>query len=539
MAAHTRLLFGDEGRNKVLKGARTLADALRVTLGPKSRSVLIGRKWGTPIVCDDGVTIAKAIHLQDPEEDLGAQMLREAAARTGDVVGDGTTSSTLLAYAIFSEGVRNVVAGASAPMLKRGLDRALGAVVTALRETARPVKTLVEKAQVATVSAHGDSAIGQLVADAIEKVGAEGVVSVEEAQGIETNLEIVEGLRFDHGYLSPYFITNPAREEAVLENPLVLLHDKRIATMADLVPVLEGVVREGRSLLVIAEDVEGEALATLVVNKLRGALPCAAVKAPGFGDRRKEMLLDIATLTGGRLIAEELGGKLKNVTLADLGKATRAILKRDSTTIVGGGGNPSSISDRCAQIRRQIADTTSDYDREKLEERLGKLSGGVAVVRVGAPSEAELKMRKEAFDDAISATQAAVAEGVVAGGGVALVRAAAAVEPLFAQLEGDVRTGARILCDALDVPARQLAANANADPGVVVERIRAGAGLGFDTSKLAYCDMVEAGIVDPVKVIRIALENAVSVAGVLLLAEATLTEQEDEPKHAGPDAAEM
>jgi len=536
MTTYTKLAFGDEGRNPVLRGARALADALRITLGPKARSVLIGRRWSAPMICDDGVTIARAVRLKDPAEDLGVQMLRQAAVRTGDLVGDGTTTATLLAHALFADGVRNVVAGASPTALKRGLDRALVAAVEALRALARPVASKAEKAQVAAVSAHGDATIGELVAEAIERVGAEGVVSVEEAKTTETALEVVEGMLFDRGYLSPYFITNPAREEAVLDDVLVLVHDKRIAAMNDLIALLEEVVREGKALLVIAEDVEGEALATMVVNNLRGTLRCAAVKAPGFGDRRKAMLEDIAALTGATMIAEEKGMKLAGVKLGDLGRAKRIICKRDSTTIVGGGGNKAAIADRCGQLRNQIAASTSDYDREKLEERLGKLVGGVAVIRVGAASEAELKTRKEAFDDAISATQAAVAEGVVPGGGVALLRATEKVDAIVASTEGDVRTGAAMLRAALEVPARQLAANSGYDPGVVIEKLRDSGSVGLDASTGKYVDLVAVGILDPVKVVRIALENAVSVAGVLLLAEATLTEYEDETPTTGSAA---
>jgi chaperonin GroEL len=528
MTTYTTLTFGDEGRNGVLRGAKALADAVRITLGPKARSVLIGKRWGTPLVCDDGVTIARALRLEDPQEDLGVQMLRQAAVRTGDLVGDGTTTSTLLAHAMFADGVRNVVAGANPGSLKRGLERALAAAVAGLEELARPVASRAEKAQIAAVSAHGDTTIGELVADAIEKVGAEGVVSVEESKTTETVLEVVEGMLFDRGYISPYFITNPAREEAVLEDAAVLIYDKRIAAMTDLIGLLEEVVRDGRSLLVIAEEVEGEALATLVVNQIRGTLRAIAVKAPGFGDRRKAMLEDIAILTGATVIADDKGMKLASAKLTDLGRAKRIICRRDSTTIVGGGGNKAVISDRCGQLRHQIEETTSDYDREKLQERLGKLSGGVAVIRVGAASESELKARKEAFDDAISATQAAVAEGIVPGGGLALLRASARVDEVVRTCEGDMRTGAAILRAALEVPVRQLAINGNSDPGVVIERLRDSGNVGLDASNGTYVDLVANGIIDPVKVIRIGLENAVSVAGTLLLAEATLTEHEDD-----------
>jgi chaperonin GroEL len=529
--AHTQLLFRDRARAKILAGATALADAVRVTLGPKSRCVLIERKWGSPLVCDDGVTIAKEINLQDPEENLGARMLREAAVRTGEAVGDGTTTATVLAHSVFAEGLRNVVAGASATDLKRGLDRGVRAAVAALRGISKPVSSSKEKAQVAAISAHNDKAIGELVAQALEKVGSEGIVTVEEAKGTETTLEIVEGMQFDRGYLSPYFVTDAEKMEAVLQDALILLHDQRITHMKDLLPLLEQVVREGRELLVVAEDVEGEALATLVVNKLRGSLRCAAVKAPGFGDRRKAMLEDVAILTGGHVIAEELGLKLENVTPRDLGSAKKVVISKDATTIIEGAGDKASIEARCSELRRQIEDTDSDYDREKLEERLAKLAGGVAVVRVGAPSEAEMKNRKEAFDDAISSTKAAIEEGIVPGGGLALLRALDAVEAEEAKCEGDEATGARILRHALEAPVRQIAANSGADAGVVVDRLRAGSGaFGFDAARGEYVDLVAAGIIDPTKVVRMALENAVSVAGVLLLAEATLTEVVEKEK---------
>jgi chaperonin GroEL len=531
--AHTRLFFRDKARAKILAGATALADAVRITLGPKSRCVLVQRKWGSPLVCDDGVTIAKEMNLEDPEENLGARMLREAAVRTGDAVGDGTTTATLLAHAIFAEGLRNVVAGASAIDLKRGLDRGLRVAVEALRGVSKPVSSSKEKAQVAAISAHGDRTIGDLVAQALEKVGGEGIVTVEEAKGTETNLEVVEGMSFDRGYLSPYFVTDPQKMEAVLEDPLILLYDKRIAGMKDLLPLLERVAQEGRALLVVAEEVEGEALATLVVNKLRGSLHCAAVKAPGFGDRRKAMLQDMAILVGGQVIAEELGLKLENTTLRELGSAKKVVVAKDDTTLIEGAGAKAEIEARCAELRRQIEDTTSDYDREKLEERLAKLAGGVAVIRVGAPSEAEMKNRKDAFDDAIASTKAAIAEGIVPGGGLALLRTIDAVKREEAKCEGDEATGVRMLRNALETPIRQIAQNSGADAGVVVDRLRAGSGsLGFDAARGEYADLVEAGIIDPTKVVRTALENAVSVASVLLLAEATLTEIEEEKKGA-------
>jgi chaperonin GroEL len=527
---YKHLLFEADAREKVLRGASAIADAVRVTLGPRSHSVLIEKKWGTPIVCNDGVTIAKEFALKDPDENLGAQMLRGAAERTGDSVGDGTTTATILAHAIFSEGVRNIAAGASAIDLKRGLDRATHVAIESLRAQSRPVQSDREKRQVATVSAHNDPAIGELVAQAIGRVGAEGAVTVEEAKGTETTMEVVEGLQFDQGYLSPYFVTDPEKMEAVLTDGLVLLCEGKISKITDLLPLLEQIAKRGSPLLVVAEDVEGEALATLVVNRLRGVFATAAVKAPGFGDRRKAMLQDIAIVTGGHVVAQELGMKLEHVTLEQLGRAARIVVDREHTTVIGGKGDKRAIDGRCQELRTQIADTKSDYDREKLEERLAKLSGGVAVIRAGAPSEAEMKSRHEAFDDAIHATRAAIAEGVVPGAGLALLRALDAVEKEAAALEGDERSGALILRRALEVPARQIAENSGADGGVVVEKMRTGTGnFGFDAAARKYVDLVEAGIIDPTKVVRLALENAVSVAGVLLLTDATMTEV-PEPK---------
>jgi chaperonin GroEL len=523
--AHKKLLFQSEAREKILRGATQLADAVRVTLGPKSKSVLIQKKWGSPIVCNDGVTIAKEIDLKDPEENLGAQMLRQAAERTGDAVGDGTSTATLLAHAIFADGIRNVVAGASAIDLKRGLDRGLKLAVESLRAQSRPVKSRKEKAQVATISAHNDPAIGELVADAMEKVGEDGVITVEESKTTETVLEVVEGMQFDRGYISPYFVTDPAKMEAVIDDALVLLSDKKIGILKDLLPLLEQVAQAGKPILFVAEDIEGEALATLIVNQLRAVLHSVAVKAPGFGDRRKEMLQDMAVLTGAQLVSEELGLRLENVQLAQLGRAKRVVVARETTTIIGGTGARDAIDARMRQIRKQIEDTTSDYDREKLEERLAKLAGGVAVIRVGAPSEAEMKSKKEALDDAISATKAAVAEGIVAGGGLALLRAANVIAGEETKCDGDERTGIQILRRSFEAPARQIAANSAVDGGVVVNRmLEAGNSLGFDAARKEYVDLFEAGIVDPTKVVRVALENAVSVASVLLLTEATMTE---------------
>jgi chaperonin GroEL len=538
--AHKQILFRSEAREKILKGVAALADAIRITLGPKSKSVLIQKKWGAPIVCNDGVTIAKETELPDPEENLGAQMLRQAAERTGDAVGDGTSTSTILAQAIFADGTRNVVAGASAIELKRGLDRGLKMAVETLKKMSRPVKTRKEKAQVATISAHNDSAIGEQVAEAMERVGAEGVITVEESKTTETVLEVVEGMQFDRGYLSPYFVTDPVKMETVLEDALILLSDKKIGILKDLIPLLEQVAQSGKPVLFVAEDVESEALATLIVNRIRGVLHCCAVKAPGFGDRRKSMLEDMAVLTNGQVISDELGLTLENVQLNQLGRAKRVVVDKDNTTIIGGAGERKAIEARMQQIRAQIDKATSDYDKEKLQERLAKLAGGVAVIRVGAPSEAEMKSKKEALDDAISATKAAVAEGIVPGGGLALLRASQALADEETKTSGDERTGLQILRRAFEAPARQIAENSAVDGGVVVARMLEGKGnLGFDAARKEYVDLVEAGIVDPTKVVRIALENAVSVASVLLLTEATMTEIPEKEKGPMMPQAEM
>jgi chaperonin GroEL len=535
-----QVLFRAAAREKVLRGTTQLADAVRITLGPKSKSVLIQKKWGAPIVCNDGVTIAKETELEDPEENLGAQMLRQAAEQTGDLVGDGTSTSTILAHAIFSEGVRNVAAGASAIDLKRGLDRAVATAVEALKALAKPVDSRKEKAQVATISAHNDSAIGELVADAMEKVGGDGVITVEESKTTETALEVVEGLQFDRGYLSPYFVTDTASMEAIVDDAYVLLSDRKLNILKDLLPLLEQVAKSARPMLIVAEDIESEALATLVVNQIRGVLKSVAVKAPGFGDRRKAMLQDIAILTGGQVISEELGLKLEDVQLSQLGRAKRVVVDKDTTTIVGGAGEKSAIDARIGTIRKEIEDTASDYDREKLEERLAKLSGGVAVIRVGAPSESEMKSKKDALDDAISSTKAAVAEGIVPGGGLALLRAVKAVATLEETCTGDERTGVQILRRALESPARQIAENSSSDGGVVVDRMLNGSGnFGFDAARKEYVDMLEAGIVDPAKVVRIALENAVSVASTLLLTEATMTEKPEKKERAPLPEPEM
>jgi len=527
---HKKLSFRSAAREKILSGANQLADAVRVTLGPKSKSVLIEKTWGVPIVCNDGVTIAKEMDLKDPEENLGVQMLRQAAVNTGEAVGDGTSTSTLLAHAILSDGIRNVVAGASAIDIKRGLERGLRTAVGALRDMSRKVETRKETSDVATISAHNDRTIGDLIADAMEKVGSDGVITVEESKSTETQLDVVEGMQFDRGYISPYFVTDPQDMEVKLEDAYLLLCDRKIHTIRELIPLLEKIAKSGRPVVVIAEDIEGDALATLVVNQVRGIFRSAAAKAPGFGDRRKAMLQDIAVLTGGTVISEEVGLTLEAAELTDLGQAERVEMTKDATTIIGGRGNRVDIDGRLQQLRRELEKTTSDYDREKLEERIAKLSGGVAVIRVGAATESEMKSKSEALDDAISATKAAVAEGIVPGGGLSLLRCMAAVRAEEAHCEGDERTGVQILRRALSTPTRQIAENSAVDGGVVVDRMLAGNGMdGFDASRNEYVDFYEAGIVDPTKVVRIALENAVSVASVLLLTEATMTNIPEPP----------
>ena len=535
-----QVLFRSAAREKILRGTTQLADAVRITLGPKSKSVLIQKKWGAPLVCNDGVTIAKEMELEDSEENLGAQMLRQAAEKTGDLVGDGTSTATLLAQAIYADGVRNVAAGASAIDLKRGLDLALAAAVRALKAMAKPVESRKERVQVATISAHNDAAIGELVADAMEKVGGDGVITVEESKTTETVLEVLEGLQFDRGYLSPYFVTDPTSMESVLEDAYILMCDRKLAVLQDVLTLLEQVAKTARPILFIAEEIEGEALATLIVNQVRGVLRSCAVKAPGFGERRKALLEDIATLTGGQVVAEELGLKLEDVALAQLGRARRIVIDKDTTTLIGGAGEKQRIEARIRMLRKEIEDATSDYDRDKLKERLAKLAGGVAVIRVGAPSESEMKSRKEALDDAISSTKAAVAEGIVPGAGLALLRVSAAVLAAESGCSGDERTGAQILRRALETPTRQIAENSAADGGVVVDRMLNGTGdIGFDAAGKRFVDLLEAGIVDPVKVVRTALENAVSVASVLLLTEATLTERPEKPAEHTPAAGEL
>ena len=534
--AHKTILFHSAAREKLLRGTTALADAVRVTLGPKSKSVLIQKKFGLPIVCNDGVTIAKEISLKDPEENLGAQMLRQAAEKTGEAVGDGTSTSTVLAHAIFSDGVRNVVAGASGIDIKRGLDRGLKIARDHLKSMSAPVRTSKEKEQVATISAHNDPAIGRMVADAVEKVGDEGVITVEDSKTTETVLEIVEGMQFDRGFLSPYFVTDPERMEAALEDPYVFLCDRKISSMKEFLPLLEQVLQTGKPLFLVAEDIEGEALATLIVNQLRGALRCLAVKAPGFGDRRKAMLEDIAVLTGAQVLSESLGMKLESATLEHLGRAERVKSDRETTTVIGGTGDKAGITARARQIKAQIKSATSDYDKEKLQERLAKLSGGVAVIRVGAPSEAEIASQKEALDDAINATKAAVEEGVVPGGGLSLLRCMKPLEAAEADAKGDEKTGIEILRRALSAPTRQIAENSSVDGGVVVARMLESKGaIGFDAATNSYVDLLQEGIIDPTKVVRVALENAVSVAGTLLLTEATMTDIPEPEKPMQPD----
>ena len=527
--SHKQILFHSQAREKVLRGTSALADAVRITLGPKSKSVLMKKSFGPPIVCNDGVTIAKEVELEDPEENLGAQILRQAAEKTGEVVGDGTTTATLLAHAIFADGTRNIVAGASGIDIKAGLDQGLQAAVTALTKLSKLVKTHTEKAQVAAISAHNDTAIGDMIAEAMQKVGDDGILTVEDSRTTETTLEVVKGMQLDRGYISPYFVTDAEKMEAVLEDAYVLLCDRKVTSLNDLVPLLEQIAKGGRPILFVAEDVEGEALATLVVNRLRGVFSCIAVKAPGFGDRRRAMLEDIAVLTGAQLISEDLGLKLDNAGLEQLGHAQRVVSTGDTTTIIGGGGNRKDIQARIAQIKAQGKKTASAYDREKLQERLAKLSGGVAVIRAGAPSETELKAKKDALEDAINATKAAVAEGIVPGGGLALLRCTQAITAEEAKATEDQRTGLEILRKALSIPARQIARNSAVDDGVVVaEMLKSKGSIGYDAARNEYTDLVKAGIVDPTKVVRIALENAISVASILLLTEATMTEVPEE-----------
>jgi chaperonin GroEL len=524
--------FSEEAREKVLHGVNVLADAVTVTLGPKGRNVVLEKSFGAPTVTKDGVTVAKEIELEDKFENMGAQMVKEVASKTSDVAGDGTTTATVLSRAIFTEGVKMVAAGHDPMTLKRGIDRAVEAVVGELKNLSKQTKDRKEITQVGTISANNDSAIGEIIAEAMEKVGKEGVITVEEAKGLETTLEVVEGMQFDRGYLSPYFVTDADRMEARLEDAYILIHEKKIAVMKDLLPVLESIAKTGKPLLLIAEEVEGEALATLVVNKIRGTLQCVAVKAPGFGDRRKAMLEDIAILTGGRCIAEELGIKLENVTLQDLGRAKRIVVDKDNTTIVDGAGKKADIEARIKQIRAQIEETTSDYDREKLQERLAKMVGGVAVVRVGAATEVEMKEKKARVEDALHATRAAVEEGVVPGGGVALIRASSALENLRANEEE--KFGINIVRKAIEEPARWIAQNAGHEGSVVIDKIRSGKGaFGFNAATEEFEDLMKAGIIDPTKVVRSALQNAASVAGLLLTTECVVAEKPEKKPASG------
>jgi len=519
----------------MLRGINILADTVKVTLGPRGRNVVLSRKFGSPLVTKDGVTVAKEIDLKDPYENMGAQMVKEVASKTSDLAGDGTTTATILAQAIYREGIKNVAAGANPMDLKRGIERAVEVVVEELKKFSTKVKSKKEQEQVATVSANNDKNIGSLIAQAMEKVGKDGVVTVEEAKSMKTDLEFVEGMQFDRGYLSPYFVTNPERMEAVLEDPLILLHEKKISNMRDLLPVLEQVAREGRSLLIIAEDVDGEALATLVVNKIRGTIKAAAVKAPAFGDRRKAIMEDIAIVTGGRAITEDLGIKLENVKMEDLGKAKKITIDKDNTTIIEGGGKRSAVEGRIKQLRTQIEETTSDYDREKLAERLAKLAGGVAVVRVGAATETEMKELKARVEDALHATKAAVEEGIVPGGGTALLRTQKAVDKLVKSLEGDIRTGALIIRRVLEEPMRMIAQNAGHDGAVIIQKVLADSNLstGFNAEEEKVEDLVQSGVIDPTKVVRVAIQNSSSIAGLLLTTEALVTEA-PEKKKAGP-----
>ena len=529
-----QLKFDEEARSSLLKGVNIMAEAVKATLGPKGRNVVIDKKFGSPTITKDGVTVAKEIELQDPYEDMGAQMLKEVASKTSDIAGDGTTTATVLAQAIFREGLRNVTAGANPMGLKRGIEAAVEAVSDELKKLSKSTKDKKEIAQVATIASNNDKTIGNLIAEAMEKVGKDGVITVEESKSAETVLDVVEGMQFDRGYLSPYFVTDPERMEVVLEDAIVLIHEKKVSVMKDMLPLLEQVARSGKPFLIIAEEVEGEALATLVVNKLRGTLHTAAVKAPGFGDRRKAMLEDIATLTGGKAITEDLGIKLENIKLEDLGRAKKVVVDKDNTTIVEGAGKAKEIEGRIKQIRAQIEETTSDYDREKLQERLAKLAGGVAVIKVGAATETAMKEKKARVEDALNATRAAVEEGIVPGGGVALLRASKAIDRVKA--EGDEKVGAMIVKRALEEPIRQIVENAGLEGSVIVEKVKSETvpNRGYDADSMDYVDMVQAGIIDPTKVERVALQNAASVASLLLTTEALITDLPEEKPAAAP-----
>src|SRR5512147_1357844 len=525
-----QIVYGEQSRQAILHGVNKLADAVKVTLGPKGRNVVLDKKFGSPLITKDGVTVAKEIELKDSLENMGAQMVREVASKTSDIAGDGTTTATVLAQAIFREGAKNVVAGANPMELKRGIEKAVEIVVSELKKAAKPVSGTAI-AQVGTISANSDETIGKIIAEAMEKVGKDGVITVEEAKSMETSLEVVEGMQFDRGYLSPYFVTDPERMEVVLENPVILIHEKKISSMKDLLPLLEQVARAGRPLVIIAEDVDGEALATLVVNKLRGTLQVAAVKAPGFGDRRKAMLQDIAALTGGEAVTEDLGIKLESIKLEDLGRAKKVTIDKDNTTIVEGAGTQGAIEGRVKQLRAQVEDTTSDYDREKLQERLAKLVGGVAIIKVGAATETEMKEKKARVEDAMHATKAAVEEGIVPGGGVALLRASKALAGL--KLTGDQLVGLNIVKRAIEAPMRHIASNAGAEGSIVVSKVKdMKQDEGFNAATEVYQDLVKAGVIDPAKVVRSALQNASSIASLLLTTEALVSEIPEEKKEA-------
>jgi chaperonin GroEL len=520
--------FDQQAAESILRGVNTMANAVKVTLGPKGRNVILEKSFGSPVVTKDGVTVAKEIELEDKFENMGAQMVKEVASKTSDVAGDGTTTATVISQAIFREGLKMVAAGHSPMELKRGIDAAVEALVANLKSMSKPTRERTEIAQVGAISANNDAEIGNILAEAMEKVGREGVITVEEARGLETELDVVEGMQFDRGYLSPYFVTDAERMECVLEDPLVLLHEKKISNMKDLLPVLEQVAKMGKPLLIISEDIEGEALATLVVNKIRGTLNVAGVKAPGFGDRRKAMLQDMAVLTGGQVIAEELGIKLENITLNDLGRSKRIVIDKDNTTIIEGAGKKKDIEGRCAEIRKQIEDTTSDYDREKLQERLAKLAGGVAVIRVGAATESEMKEKKARVEDALHATRAAVEEGIIPGGGVALIRAQSVLESLSLPND-EQRAGASIVQRAIEEPLRMIAQNAGHEGSIIVDKVRQGKGAyGFNAQAEVFEDLMKAGIPDPTKVVRTALQNAASVSGLLLTTEAMIAEKPEE-----------
>ncbi len=532
--AAKQLLFNEAARHTILRGVTILTDAVKATLGPRGRNVIIDRKFGAPNITKDGVTVAKEIDIKDPFENMGAQLLREVASKTSDVAGDGTTTATVLAYAIYKEGMRHVTAGANSIDLKRGIDVAVETVVAELKAMSRPVAEKKEIAQVGTISANNDPSVGELIAEAMDKVGKDGVITVEEAKSMATTLDVVEGMQFDRGYISPYFITDPDRMECVLDDVFILIHDKKISSMKDLLPILEQIAKMGRPLLIVSEEVEGEALATLVVNKLRGTLQVAAVKAPGFGDRRKAMLEDIAVLTGGTVISEDLGLKLENIKVNDLGKARKVTIDKENTTIVEGAGDNAKIQGRVKQIKAQVEETTSDYDREKLQERLAKLVGGVAVINVGAATESEMKEKKARVEDALHATRAAVEEGIVPGGGVALIRCVKALDKL--KLDQDQQLGVNIIRKALDEPIKQIIQNAGIESAIIVEKVRASKDVnyGYDAYKEEYTDMIKAGIIDPTKVTRSALQNAASVAGLMLTTEVMITELPEDDKKMPP-----